>query len=723
MNIDQNTDIKLNIDSFKEISFSKLDHFEYFQKLGIDKLIYRKTIEPIDCDIKNYQNMLIYSFVKDNIKPGSNILEIGNLTSPVSKILNSKGYSCWSLGFNFITTDNTKKNKNKIEWTLKDDKGKIVDYFPENFFEFSFSISAFVKIPDNERLQFAFLEKIKYLLKPLKYSLFSFLNAKNSEDVVWFNPFMEYLFENAFILNDKYSKSSILNNENLFIMSEEYFNKHWKTSDKMTYDKNGRFFAYSVLWQNNDIFKSESFQTFTFSKISHFDLFDEAGISLELFGTDAFGKVYYERNIENYKNMLFFSFLKNNLRKNSNVLIIGECENFLKEKLSDSYNLYFISDSKIITNNILKSSSKDVNKITELDGKSIDFFPNRFFDLIYSSEEYQYPKINTKEFTNIDINIYSMLSPFGKVFFSFTKYFFKRIFKKNEIIRYFFINTDKFNRFVNYKTMFADEDLFSDTKSGFNFNQKNQSVDITRICYNLLWDYKPRLPTITSSSATDSLKTNPAFIFHHLMKCGGTSVVITLYNWFNVIFEHTEAPNGLYKDMNDYHRYKLNLDYIVSDTCIVGHFQHDGYFLSQRYSEAFRRPDEFKIFTFVREPLALVISLYYYSRESIVCSLENYINGHKNFLANLFPCNENNYKEVLDKYFFIGVVEKMQESFDKLADLSGKVRIKLPYVNKSKKDDQISNLSLEFIQNFKRHNKLDYLIYDYCLEKLSKINL
>ncbi|MFZ1320185.1 MAG: hypothetical protein WAT71_01380 [Ignavibacteria bacterium] len=118
-----------------------------------------------------------------------------------------------------------------------------------------------------------------------------------------------------------------------------------------------------------------------------------------------------------------------------------------------------------------------------------------------------------------------------------------------------------------------------------------------------------------------------------------------------------------------------------------------------------------------------MISLYYYGRSNIkkTTSLIDYINGHKNILANFFPCDENNYKEVLDKYFFIGIVEKMQESFDKLADLTGKTRINLPMLNLSKKDDQAAELSPEFVKMFKEYNSLDYKIYDYCVEKFYKI--
>ncbi|MBK9332321.1 MAG: hypothetical protein IPM96_07995 [Ignavibacteria bacterium] len=76
---------------------------------------------------------------------------------------------------------------------------------------------------------------------------------------------------------------------------------------------------------------------------------------------------------------------------------------------------------------------------------------------------------------------------------------------------------------------------------------------------------------------------------------------------------------------------------------------------------------------------------------------------------------------MIDRYYFIGIVEKMQESFDKLAEMTGKEKVTLPFVNKSEKDIQVKNLSQEFIDSFKKTNELDYKIYNYCLEKFSKL--
>lgn len=86
------------------------------------------------------------------------------------------------------------------------------------------------------------------------------------------------------------------------------------------------------------------------------------------------------------------------------------------------------------------------------------------------------------------------------------------------------------------------------------------------------------------------------YVFHHLMKCGGTSVKEILQDWFNTEYDYIEASENL----NTFLKYKLNTGSMNADNCIVGHFQFEGIHLNQRYPEVFDNPDKYRIFTFVR---------------------------------------------------------------------------------------------------------------------------
>ena len=92
-------------------------------------------------------------------------------------------------------------------------------------------------------------------------------------------------------------------------------------------------------------------------------------------------------------------------------------------------------------------------------------------------------------------------------------------------------------------------------------------------------------------------------------------------------------------------------------------------------------------------------------------SLEKRLLLRKNYMAERIPCDHSNYSKILERYFFIGLVERYQESFDKLGDLIGKPRVKLKVFNKILRPK--IQLSDEFISEFKELNHLDYQIYDY----------
>ena len=203
------------------------------------------------------------------------------------------------------------------------------------------------------------------------------------------------------------------------------------------------------------------------------------------------------------------------------------------------------------------------------------------------------------------------------------------------------------------------------------------------------------------------------------MKCGGTSVALSLSEWFNVVYDHLKDP----KDIDDYVKNRLDVYSLINDSCIIGHYAYDRTFLFQRYPELTSQKNEFKTFTFLREPLSFYLSFYYYSKSHgrVNRTLIDFFDVNKNMMAYFLPCTEANYKEVLDKYFFIGITERLQESLDKLAGILNRRKVKVQFVNKSERDEQMSVITDDFITKFKEKNKLDYLIYNYCLEKFSKL--
>jgi len=228
------------------------------------------------------------------------------------------------------------------------------------------------------------------------------------------------------------------------------------------------------------------------------------------------------------------------------------------------------------------------------------------------------------------------------------------------------------------------------------------------------------IKVLKNSTLRDYLSANPTYIFHHIPKCGGSSARVALSNWFYTVDDY--RPNIIVDEITDkYLKNRIDITHLKARHCLCGHFQMEGNFLHQRYPEVLMEETRYKIFTFVRDPLEMMISLYYYNRKRglyLNITLEEFLIKHvDNILASVFPCNEENYRQVLSRYFFIGITEYLQESFNCLALILNKKKVKVPLVNQAERDKQSYEVSPSIIEEFKQINDLDYKIYEYSLDK------
>lgn len=236
---------------------------------------------------------------------------------------------------------------------------------------------------------------------------------------------------------------------------------------------------------------------------------------------------------------------------------------------------------------------------------------------------------------------------------------------------------------------------------------------------------RPYFKYLSNKSRRDVLLgKDPIFIYNHVPKCGGTSFKVILNEFFLVISDYPphefefnselELQENLVKHENNIPNYLELKPYQT----MAGHYFYKEIFLSERFRGIYEC-SRVKLISFLRDPLTHRVSLYSFGVKkghSYVqgISIEDFLFKEKNYFSTILECDINNYKERLDNYFFIGIMEDYEKSVDLLSKkMEMKIGRSIPNINKSDSGKYYALLSDEVKKKFKELNYLDYLIYDY----------
>lgn len=244
----------------------------------------------------------------------------------------------------------------------------------------------------------------------------------------------------------------------------------------------------------------------------------------------------------------------------------------------------------------------------------------------------------------------------------------------------------------------------------------------------------------------------------HIPKSGGTSLVSILEFWFNksTAIRINNHPR-LYKLL-----VPLNLDFTLQHFRKCGlyyHYRNEiantvprkvplgykyGFFLNKHIPECihghfdpqtdegnlfFYYPKATQLITFLRDPLEMQISLFYYMKQRIEeggmfwagnlitemkydGDIDRWVEERDLFMLRFFPfdINETNYDMIINNYFVhIGITENMQQSINIMAD---KLSFKTVNVLLENSTPRYGSPSESSIKVFKEKHKLEYKIYE-----------
>lgn len=237
-------------ENFNDFTYSKNWHFNLFKVNKYDLDLFKMEVDPDDCDLKIYQDLFVYKFIKDNISKGSKILDIGGGNSRILKHFKDD-YECWNLDkFEGVGNGPTEADETDFK-IIYDYIGSFNKDIPDDYFDLVFSISTLEHVPQDDIENFGNIVKdINRILKPGGFSVHCLDCVwKFDIDFIWANPITQFFFDNEKTFNKFIDLNKVVMDSELFGMSEKRFTQSWAFTTGKTYEQFGKPFSYNTIWQ------------------------------------------------------------------------------------------------------------------------------------------------------------------------------------------------------------------------------------------------------------------------------------------------------------------------------------------------------------------------------------------------------------------------------------------------------------------------------------------
>ncbi len=218
----------ISVDDFREFHYSKRRHFDLFRELDIE--LFHEKVDPDYCDLKAYQDLLIFAFIKKYVPAGSRILDIGGGDSRILRHFKDE-YECWNLD-KLEGVGNGPRSVEASGYRMVSDYiGNFNAELPEEYFDFVFSISTLEHVPSgletNRELYRNICIDLDRVLKPGGFSLHCF-DILLSSGTCWANEFMDFMAVNCMADAPGITLEEMERDPERYVISRKFFDDYWK---------------------------------------------------------------------------------------------------------------------------------------------------------------------------------------------------------------------------------------------------------------------------------------------------------------------------------------------------------------------------------------------------------------------------------------------------------------------------------------------------------------
>lgn len=235
-------------DNFQNFIYAKNSHLPLFNDYELE--LYNQHIPFTKSDLKRYQDLLVFIFIKQNIPAGSRILEVGGGYSRILEHLHQT-YECWNVD-PFEGLGNGPTELKKFPYRLvRDYMGNFNGELPDNYFDFGFSISALEHAPTDDQSLTNIVNDINRVLKGGGYSLHTLDSLVKDNQFNFLHPFAQKAAARPDSLVKLPDLAEVVSDPDIYFMTKEAYDVYWKNLTKKEYGDFGCPTSINVLWMKS----------------------------------------------------------------------------------------------------------------------------------------------------------------------------------------------------------------------------------------------------------------------------------------------------------------------------------------------------------------------------------------------------------------------------------------------------------------------------------------